>query len=43
MHYLMNKDTPVLEIETAKVLNYDSIPFSLKINDISYNKVYNSY
>lgn len=41
MHYLMNKDTPVLEIETAKVLNYTSIPFSLKITDISYNKVYN--
>lgn len=33
LHYLMNKDTPVLEIETGNILNYRLLPISLMFYD----------
>ena len=41
MHYIMNKNTPVLEIETAKILNGKLCPLALQLYSINYAKVYN--
>lgn len=41
MHYIMNKNIPVLEIETATILNRYMLPISLMINNLTYSKVYN--
>lgn len=40
MHYIMNKDTPVIEIETAKILNTDMSPYALKLMSLDVNKIY---
>lgn len=41
MHYLMNKNIPVIEIESAKILNPRMIPLALKVDNLNYNKIYN--
>ena len=40
MHYIMNKNTPVIEIETSRVLNKYKSPLALQIGDINYTKIY---
>lgn len=40
MHYIMNKNTPVIEIETSRVLNKYKSPLALQIDDINYTKIY---
>lgn len=40
MHYIMNKNTPVIEVETAKILNNTLCPCSLKLRSLSAKDVY---
>lgn len=40
MHYIMNKDVPVIEIESAKILNAEKIPLSLNLGTLNYNKIH---
>lgn len=40
MHYIMNKDIPVISIEEAKYINYDMAPLALQLKKLEYNKIY---
>lgn len=40
MHYIMNKDTAAIEIETAKILNWDACPWSLRLSNLTIHKIY---
>lgn len=40
MHYLMNKNTPVLEIESARILDINKLPLALKTTNLTYSKIY---
>lgn len=39
LHYIMNKDTPVIEIETARILNESMMPISLRVKTLDTNTV----
>lgn len=39
MHYIMNKDTVAIRIEDAKVINWDAVPLSLRLNQLDYAKI----
>lgn len=39
MHYLMNKNTPVLEIESARILDINKLPLALKTANLNYSKI----
>lgn len=39
MHYIMNKNTPVIEIETARILNMAKSPYALKLKNLTHNKI----
>lgn len=40
MHYIMNKNIPVIEVESAKVLNDKKTPLALSIEQLNYTKIY---
>lgn len=39
MHYIMNKNTPVIEVETARILNINKCPYALRIKNLTSNKI----
>ena len=38
-HYLMSKNTPVIEIESGTVLNNNLVPYGLRLKKLSYNNI----
>lgn len=39
LHYLMSKNIPVLEIETARILNLDMTPYALQLYNLDKHMV----
>lgn len=40
MHYIMSKDIPVMEIETAKIIDKDRCPLALKFKNVNIKTIY---
>lgn len=40
MHYIMNKNIPVIEIETATILDMQKAPLALRLNNITKSTIY---